>query len=180
MKIWGFVLLVSLCGGAAQASMDRGGFHVGLSALRYDDTTKGDSFGGNEYKNTNMFLDVKVGYQMENKIYLGVLYSSYSQSTNTETPSRTATGLSAGYHSEGLYADLSYFLTSEYKYSSGSTFKDGSGFGFDFGYNMPLSSAFYLGLQMSYRSYSYKKINETTANNSFTTLQPMFNLGFYF
>lgn len=173
-------LALSLCATPAFAAMGGSGFHLGLSALKYDVTAKGDALGGGESKDHRTHLDFKLGYLMSNSFYVGLLHSNFSHNTSTDSPSRAATGVSVGYHSGGLYFDLNYFATAEYKISGTASYKEGSGFGADFGYNVPMSSSFYLGFQLSYKSLEYKKINDVSSTNTFTELAPMFNLGFYF
>lgn len=172
-------LLVSLMAAPAMAASSMQGFHVGLSAARNDQTFKGDAFTP-ESRDNRTYADIKFGYLMSNSIYLGVIHSTMSVSTGTDSPSRSATGLSVGYHGNGLFADLNYFLQSEYKFSSTSAMKEGSGFGLDFGYNIPMSSSFYMGVQLTYKSISYKKIESVTSANTFTEMLPMINAGFYF
>lgn len=171
-------LLVST---SALAAGGMEGFHVGLSALKYDTTYESS---GTTSKDNRTFLDFKVGYLTSSQIYFGGIYSSYSQNTDTNSPARTATGLSIGYHNQGFFADFNYFLMSEYQSGATTTWKDGSGFGLDFGYNVMMSSNFYVGAELTYKTLEYKKINvggaDVSATNKVTEMLPLLNLGFYF
>ncbi|MBX3019194.1 MAG: outer membrane beta-barrel protein [Bdellovibrionaceae bacterium] len=174
-------LLVSLLATPAFAASAGSGFHVGLSALKYDEAWSGDAYATGEQKDNRTHFDLKLGYLFSNSVYVGALYSNLSRNTTTDSPSRTATGLSVGYHAaSGLYFDVNYFLQAEYNVGGNTTYKEGSGFGADFGYNIPMSSSFYLGFQLSYKSLTFKKINTISSSNTQTELAPMFNLGFVF
>lgn len=158
------------------------GFHVGLSGLKYDTSAKGDSFAVESW-DARTLVDVKLGY-LSQQIYYGVVYSSLLRNTSTDNPSRTATGVTLGYHNDGLFFDLSYYLSSEYVLSSTLTLKEGSGLGVEFGYNIMLSGSTYAGVELTYKSLTYKKLSvsgtDSTATNTITELAPMFNVGFYF
>lgn len=159
------------------------GVHFGLSGGKYDVSYNGDNFG--DSKDQRTILDAKLGYLMDNSIYVGGIYSSFSQNTGTSSPSRTATGVTLGYHGDnGFFFDLNYYLMATYNSGGSSEFKNGSGFGADFGYNVMVSSNVYLGLQVSYRSVTYKKVStgstEVDRQNTVTDLYPLLNVGFYF
>lgn len=184
-RFFGFfcAAVVMIAASSAQAfGGGASGFHLGLSALKYDVSASGDAFGEN--KNSRTHLDAKIGFLSDSEIYFGAIYSTLAVTATGSSPSRTATGATVGYHSDGWFFDLSYFLSSEYKMSNLETYKEGTGFQAEFGYNFMMSANFYMGLELAYKTLTYRKLNtggaDFSSTNTFTELMPLFNLGFYF
>ncbi len=165
------------------ASGGGSGFGVGVSYFMYNLTLDGDNFAAPS-ESKNSVMDIKLGYLMSNGLYLGALSSSAS--SNNGTGALTGGGLAAalGYHMNGFMVDLNYFLSGTQDYTSTTKYTSGSGIGLDFGYNHMLSSSFYLGVELSYKSLSFAKSEvsgtETTVKNTVVSTMPMLNLGFMF
>ena len=177
-KFWCFAAAAVAVFGMSKAHAYGGSskFHLGLSGLKYDTKVSGDTWNGKEER---LHTDIKLGYVSDSGIYFGAVQSNYSESNSTSSPNRSSMGVTLGYRNDGWLFDATYFLSSTY--TNGSVkFEDGSGYGIEFGYNFQMSSSFYLGLELATKSLSYKKVNSVAANNTFTELMPLFNLGFYF
>lgn len=149
---------------------------LGLSLTKYQWEGDGSSLSG---KFDVMDYDVKLGFASQG-LYLGGIYSGRSQ----EDFGRTAYGVSVGYHDGGFFVDGHYYLASTIKLASAEINK-GSGFGADIGYNWMLKSSFYMGLQMSYKSFTYKQVSAGGVdadqdNKEKSEMYPMVNLGFAF
>lgn len=159
-----------------------GGVKLGLSLLKFDSETEGTSFGDN--KRENLYTDIKLGY-LTGTWYFGGILSNYSQKVNSTEMKRNLLGATVGYHNSGYFIDLSYFLSGELDSNGLAKATKGSGLGVDFGYNAPITSSFFLGLQMSYKSISYGEIESggvsvSQTNKEKSELYPMINLGFVF
>lgn len=162
-------------------------FHFGLSLFQQSVTLDGPNLSSPASTSTQTAYDLKLGYLMSS-IYLGAMYTvDGSSSGGVISPTRTGLGATVGYHSNGWVIDLTYFLSATYKQvgSANDSLTGGSGFGLDVGYNFMLSDNFYLGLELSYKSYSYTKYSsgtgaETSVTNNYSGYRPMMNLGLLF
>lgn len=155
------------------------GFMLGVSAMKLDTSTSGPTL-GNVDASTTIF-DLKAGYTMGNGLYFGGIYDDRSEISNGSKNERTGMGATLGYHNAGWFIDGSYYVTSMYKMANGSELKEGSGFGVDVGNNVDVTANVYLGLQISYKSFSYKKLNAADEDNKVKSeLTPMANLGLMF
>lgn len=164
--------------GHAQSS-GGGGFMVGLSAMKLDTATDGPNVGNVESSTT--ILNLKAGYTMPSGLYFGGIYDSRTDQANSSKDERTGYGATIGYHNAGWFIDGSYFISSTYKLSSGTELTEGSGYGIDLGKNFDLTANIYLGLQLSYKSFTYNKAGAVTATNKIKSeLTPMLNLGVNF
>lgn len=184
MKKLLMVLALVLGSSVSHAASGGGsGFGVGLSYFMYNLTLDGDNF-ASPSESKNSVMDIKLGYLMSNGLYLGVLSDSSSSNDGTGALAGSGLAASVGYHMNGFMVDLNYFLSGTQEISSTSKYTSGSGIGLDFGYNHMLSSSFYLGVELSYKSLSFAKAEvsgaETTVKNSAVSTMPMLNLGFMF
>lgn len=149
----------------------------GLSLLKYQTETEGTTIGAS--KGDVMNYDAKLGYASQG-LYLGGIYSGRSQ----EDDNRTAYGVTVGYHDGGFYIDGNYFISASVKLAS-STLQKGTGFGADIGYNWMVSDMFYMGLELSYKSFTYTEVDNSGTltdedNKEKSEMYPMINVGFAF
>lgn len=181
LSIAAFVLGFIFCAPqlATAASAGYGGFMIGLSGIKFDISTDGPTLGNSESSTT--LYDVKAGYTMANSIYVGAIYDGRTDTTNGSKQERTGYGVTVGYHNSGWFIDGSYFISSSIKLAGGGELTGGSGFGVDLGHNFDMSSNIYIGLQVSYKSFSYAKVNGADQTNKIKSeLTPMLNLGVTF
>lgn len=164
----------------SQAAMGGGDqILIGISAVQLSTSTDGPNVGNDDEKK-NLF-DAKIGYAMANGFYFGGIYNSRTDELNSAKSERSGYGISIGYHNMGWFIDGAYYISSTYKLSGGTELKDGSGFGFDVGHNFDVLSNVYLGLQISYKSFTYNKAADVTVTNKVKSeLAPMLNLGIMF
>ena len=156
MKKLLMVLALVLGSSVSHAASGGSGFGVGLSYFMYNLTLDGDNF-TTPSESKNSVMDIKLGYLMSNGLYLGVLSSSATSNDGTGALAGTGLAAAVGYHMNGFMVDLNYFLSGTQELSSTSKYTSGSGIGLDFGYNHMLSSSFYLGVELSYKSLSFAK-----------------------
>lgn len=151
------------------------GFKGGVGLIHYSRDTDGNTLTKSESSVSE--YNVKLGY-LNSDIYYAVLLDSWSNSSATADASRSSTGLVIGYHGKAWYFDGTYFFSSDYKPNAGTTLKEGSGLGFDIGYNfLKDSTKYFVCFQMSYKSFEYKKANTAIEKNSLTEMMPMLVLG---
>lgn len=172
------VITLSLLASSGFAK-EKDGIKVGLGIFKYDTSTEGSVVGTGEYSNT--IYDLKLG-SLSNALYWGFIYSSRTAKSGSggAEDKRTAMGATLGYHNEGWFLDLSYYLTAE-RAVGDIKLKDGSGFGFDVGHNRMVGNNLFVGIQATYKSFTYKKVDEVASENKEKSeLYPMFNIGFMF
>jgi len=153
-------------------------FRLGLSATKLDTSYDGPAFGGSNESSITI-LGLKAGTYF-GRIYVGGIYDSRTDESGGSKSERTGYGATVGYHQGGWFIDGSYYLSSAIK-SGSIEFKEGSGFGVDVGRNFDVMSNVFLGLQISYRSFSYKKLGNLDQENKLKSeLTPMLNVGLAF
>lgn len=169
------ISVVALTSARAEAAGES--FRLGLSATKLDTSYDGPGFGTSE--NSTTILGLKAGTYF-GSLYVGGVYDSRTDDSSGSKVERSGYGATIGYHQGGWFIDGSYYLSSTIK--AGSTeFKEGSGFGVDVGRNFDVMSNIFLGLQVSYRSFSYKKVNSIDQENKLKSeLTPMLNIGLTF
>jgi hypothetical protein len=156
-----------------------GGFMIGASIMKLDTSTDGPNLGSNN--TTRTLLDAKIGYAMPSGLYVGGIYNSRTDENNGSKDERTGYGATVGYHMNGWYIDGSYFISSTYKLSGGTELSGGSGYGADLGHNFDIATNVYLGVQLSYKSFTYTKTQTVDATNHVKSeLSPMLNIGVMF
>ena len=149
-----------------------------LAALKNDIKTEGPSIGTVDSQMTS--LNFKAGYVLTNGLYVGGTYDSRTDESNSGKAERTSLGASIGYHNSGWYLDGTYYLSSSRTVGS-LEYREGSGFGADVGHRFTVSGPLQLGLQVSYRSFTYNKLNSTTQTNKISSeLMPMLLIGLVF
>lgn len=136
-------------------------------------------------ESTSTLIDARVGYIMPMGLYLGGMYSSISGNNGV---SGYQAGPSVGYHSmSGFYGILTYHLMGQYdtETTGGDTiFKNASGPQVDIGWIVPVTSMFYVGPQVSWKSIKYTKASvagvEGDSDQKITSLQPYISFWFMF
>lgn len=123
--------------------------------------------------------DVKLGYLSNSGLYWGGLYTSRSSDIGGSTSAGTATGASLGYvGSRGFYVMGHYLLSA----TAGDNYKEGSGMQVDLGYMSAVSGGLILGVELTYRSVTYKKDETNAALDHYKhdEVMPMLTLGYLF
>lgn len=153
-----------------------------LSYLSSKTETTTSSSTSNSQSSTT-YYDVNLGYIMPSGLYVGGVYgaknysSSGSASVSTST-SASAMGASVGYAaSNGVYINATYFLS-----ATDQDYKKGSGLGLDLGWRSFMSSSFFVGAKLTYRSLKYTE-NATVSGFESTTstvVLPYLSFGFTF
>ena len=162
----------------AQAASGNG-FKIGISFFKLDTSTDGANLGN--YDGSVTLLNGKIGYTMPSGLYFGGIYDARTDENNGAKAERTGFGGSVGYHNGGWYIDGALYISSTDKLSGGTELKEGTGFGVDLGHDFDLTPNIYLGLQLSYKSFTYSKAGSVDATNKYKSeLSPMINLGVMF
>lgn len=155
------------------------GFSIGIGIMKLDTETDGPNLGDNKLATT--ILNGKAGYTMANGLFFGGIYDSRADEANGSKNERSGYGVTLGYHNSGWFLDGSYFINSTIKLAGGTELSGGSGFGADLGRNFDLTPNIYLGLQVSYRSFTYTKTQTADATNKYKSeMVPLLNLGLMF
>lgn len=172
------ILACTLVSGSVFAQSNMTGFKVELAAMRYSTSTEGPTIGDAE--TTTAIYDLKIGYIFPNGIYFGGISHTKNFDVNSTNEKRSASGATLGYHNAGWFGDFSYFLNAQREVGA-IEFKDGTGYGLDVGYHSLISTNFFVGLQLSYKSFSYAKVNaKSETNKEKSEMYPMFNVGLIF
>lgn len=136
--------------------------------------------GGSATTTTRQLIDIGGGYVTDSGVMLLGMYSTETKtvasSSSTTNFNRSSYGGGIGWmakQSSGPYVDGIYFLDATMT-SNSSTYK-GNGWQIDVGYNFEVSRVG-IGMQLTYRSFTYSKLNGSTLNNPYkqTNLDPMF------
>ncbi|MEZ0392913.1 MAG: hypothetical protein ACAH59_11905 [Pseudobdellovibrionaceae bacterium] len=178
----GFSLVLFLSATSFAASSGSGVL-VDLGFLRYHQEVEGPQIGSSQ--STNSFYDWKLGYLPGNDFYFGGMYSQHitDDGRGNETK-RTLYGATVGFHRNGWFLDGTYFLDGQQE-SGSITYKKASGFGLDLGYHHMVNSVFFLGIEGSYKSFTFKEFSfggaTTTEDNKVKSeYYPMLILGLLF
>lgn len=150
-------------------------FILGLSAFYYSSSV--DAGAGATARSANTIYDLKGGYVTSKGLFLGGLYTSRNDDlTGAASSGGSQVGASVGYYgSSGIHFVGHYILSSTL-----GTYEKGSGVQADFGYLSSVTSNFFIGVDLSYRSISYKDQSGISMANSYnrTELFPMLSLMF--
>jgi hypothetical protein len=152
-------------------------FSPSVSYFKTKDESNGATAGESEVK----AYDFKLGYLDGSGLFLGGMYSMISYDDNDGK----AFGPTLGYsHYSGFYALFTYFLVAEQDISATQTLVEGMGPQIDVGWVFPITRMFMIGPQISYRSISYDKIDnsgtESTLDYSRSQIMPYISLWFRF
>lgn len=181
-KVFAFMISLFL-GSVCLAASSGSGVLMSLGLLRYEREVDGPTIGNG--KGISSYYDFKLGYLIGNDVYVGGIYSTYGHDDGVTQPKRSLYGATAGYHSDGWFLDLSYFLGGNYELSSTVNLKNPSGLGIDVGYQAMVNSNFFLGIQGSYKSVTFKEVESSNVvtkedNKIKSELYPMVLLGVIF
>jgi hypothetical protein len=179
-KFIGFIMVLFL--GSVSLAAGENGVLVGLGLLKFDQETEGPQIGDN--KTSNTYYDLKIGYLVGDGLYLGGIYSVHNEDSGGAEWKRSLYGVTVGYHNSGWYLDGSYFIDGQLD-GGAIEFKKASGIGVDSGYRSLVSSNFFLGVQGSYKNFTFKEYTAsgTTVvvdNKVKSELYPMLTLGVIF
>ncbi len=160
---------------------------IKISAIAHAFTTPGIVFSpmvgyynyNDDYKNTttspaqdqrsHFLYDIRMGYLFNTKLkfYLGLIYSAMKRDYTPGTIQRISAGASAGFAANNFAILAHFFPWSEYN-SPNFRASDGVGFQLDAGYYAPLSKAFSLGMQFTYRNITYNTYTPTGSTSGQT------------
>ncbi len=133
----------------------------------------------NQWQNTTSIYDIKLGYIMDNSVYLGAEYSTRTDNQLSSTAAAgSATALGIGYFSENGFNIRGYYRLGE----AFGNYSNGSGYQADLGYMMNMTSNFFLGFTVSIRQATFKT-NSTIAGFDYWARKetyPFLTLGFLF
>lgn len=179
MKKFG-VLMMCLLVSEAFASGGSGA-QFGLSLLRTQGKVDGPALGDSE--SIDLWLDYKLGYTWDTW-YLGGVFTTKEETTTTGSSSTTnkksGYGVSFGYRNSGFLIDATYFLQGKYQMAGGTDLDEGSGMGLEFGHDWMMGSNLYLGVELSYQSWTFKKRGTIDEDNKMSETVPLVNIGFVF
>lgn len=156
-------------------------FGPSLLYYTWDETFEGSS----DSELTATYMDFKLGAKVTTNVYVGGIYSTMTRESNGNERKRTGLGPSVGLMSGGLFLIAHYLLNVEYVRSNSDTLEEGSGLQVDFGYLSSIGSNVYVGPQLTWRSFSYKKHNQggstsTLSDTKHTETVPYLALAFMF
>jgi hypothetical protein len=176
MKKFFIISALLLTTGIAEARSSGGGgssgFLADVNAFVYNSKAKTNS---SSAESNTMIYDLKLGYLPGNGLYVGAIYTSRNHS-GTLSDSGSATGASVGYLSDSGF----YFMGHYYFTATNGDYSNGSGYQGDFGYLVDVSGPFYVGVELTYRDLTYKKVLGADTNYELTEMFPMLTLGFIF
>ena len=154
------------------------GFYPALFYDLLDEDNTNMGLGSSEL--TKTYYDLRLGYTLTNKVYVGGIYAKETRDSGSNEVERTSSGASLGYMGSHWFLMGHYFFQSEQRLSATSTLKEGSGFQVDLGYLFNISSSFKMGPQISHKSFSYKKLNNTNGSADHTLTTPYLIFGIQF
>lgn len=132
-------------------------------------------------------IDIKAGYILPMGLYLGAMYSSLSYKTCSGSTCSTSPGYNIGptvgyFSNTGFYALLTYYIMGEV--GDTTKYTGAKGPQVDLGWIFPLSAYFSIGPQLSYKTVSYDKIENsgTSIDTDYTHsyIAPYLTLWFMF
>lgn len=151
---------------------------LGLSTFYYSSSSES---GGVSTTSTNTIYDLKGGYVTSKGLFLGLLYTMRDDNLpGAVATGGTQLGASVGYYGSSGIHFVGHYITSAKLGGNPSAYEKGSGIQADFGYLSSVTSNFFIGVDLSYRSITYKDQGGVTLTNSYkrTELFPMLSLMF--
>ncbi|MBY0555011.1 hypothetical protein K2P97_10820 [bacterium] len=131
----------------------------------------------NQWQYTTSIYDIKLGYVMDNSVYLGADYTTRSDNqVYTSNTSGNSTGLGTGY-----FFDSGFNLRAYYKFGETyGNYSDGTGYQADLGYMVNMTSNFFLGFVISVRQTTFKSNGTITGFDFWTRKEtyPFLTVGF--
>lgn len=184
MKKLFLALLFVLPASAWAASGKSGGFSIAPALLYSNTKVDLTEISLGESESTSTYYDLNLGYTWGNGLYAGAIYGARNTNNGTDTTTDTYMGASFGYSNNGWIAILHYLVSAENELSTTTSLIEGSGIGADIGYLWSVNNTFSIGVELNYRSLSFKKFKsgttETEADTSLSTMLPFLVLGFSF
>lgn len=156
------------------------GIDLSYLANKQESVVNGVTATGND--NSTTYYDLGLGYLLGSNLYVGGIYSTKNYSSKGATVS-TSTSASAMGASVGWVFDNGFHVTGSYLLSAtDGDFKKGSGIQMDFGWRNYVSSSFYVGAKLTYRSIKYTEyaLMSGFESHSDTTTLPYISIGFGF
>jgi hypothetical protein len=153
-------LVAALMVPAAASAQSRDGFEIDLGTMSVGDSL---SDNGSTTSTTHSLFTVDFGYKFTSPLFLGLQYDT---DTKTQVSGGATTkyqygsyGPMIGVHAEGLYLNVTYFMSSQYKLTPASgaesTYTGGTGFQAALGYRFWVSGSVAIAPQFNYRSLHY-------------------------
>lgn len=177
--IFSFLLIATLSLKAKTIGKDgEPGFILGVSTYYYSLTSNS---GSSSTKSTNSIYDIKGGYANSKGLYLGGIYTSRNDDiAGTSSTSGSELGASAGYFGRSGFHFVGHYIFSATLGSSVGGYEEGSGLQAEFGYLTDASSTFFIGVDLSYRSLTYRKQAGISLVNNYTQTELFPQLSFAF
>ncbi|OYZ13482.1 MAG: hypothetical protein B7Y39_17550 [Bdellovibrio sp. 28-41-41] len=158
-----------------------GGWLLGVDLAPVSSKTESTTSGvtGTSESSSTVY-DISLGNVMGSGLYLGALYSSQNdKSDSSTTTTATAMGASVGFIGDSGFNIIASYILS----ATNADYKKGTGYQIDLGWRHFLSSSFYMGTKISMRSVKYTE-NETLSSGfeslTYSTTIPYVVLGFGF
>lgn len=144
-----------------------------IGYYNYNDDYKNTTASPAQDQRSHFLYDIRMGYLFNTKLkfYLGLIYSAMKRDYTPGTIQRISAGASAGFAANNFAIMVHFFPWSEYN-SPNFRASDGVGFQLDAGYYAPLSKAFSLGMQFTYRNITYNTytpVGSTTGQSKVIT-----------
>lgn len=189
--VFAVAAFIVLAAPAAQARGGGSGYYLGLHLLPSNASEKIEAgtsgLTDTEVSVNSTTLEALLGFNF-GRLYVGGIYHSRAMAVEPgNDPKLTATGASLGVFYGGLVIMGHYFFqaTSEEGDAAGSSWSAGSGVGADIGFMFPVASNFVMGANVAYRSLSFKKYDDGTAEyddavDTMTETSPRLTVGFIF
>lgn len=136
---------------------------------------------------TATYYDIRLGYRLGERIYLGGIYSAMNRAIDGGgSITRTSYGASFAYVFESNFFLFFHFLaSSEFKSGSSVTLQKGMGGQVDLGYLFSMGSDVRFGPQVTYRQFKYSESKSgsaapTSVSLTHTEVLPFLVFAFFF
>jgi hypothetical protein len=131
---------------------------------------------------SSTFYDLSLGYMLGSNLYVGGVYATRNDKSTGATLSTSTNGSAMG-AAIGYVADNGFHITGIYYLSAtDDEYKKGSGMEVDLGWRTFVSSGFFVGAKLAYRSIKYTENASISNFTSYThtTTMPYITLGMGF
>ena len=118
------------------------------------------------FKDTDSFVDIKLGYTIDSGFYFGALLTSFSDSDEN----RMGYGPMLGFSYMGFFVGASYLINVEHEVTTESLkLRKGTGYTAEVGYSYPWFDHLSVGANITYMSISYSEVEYYTGITSSVT-----------